>query len=94
MNDAQAELRKILDGTVPDELESLTHDELTTVIAACEDNVREQETALATNEQIKATAAALKEMRGPFKDAIKYQRAVQRYAAIMRDQQGGAGDPS
>lgn len=92
MNDPQAQLnklRKILDGTVPDELDALDREELTQVIARCEDNVREQETALSDNEQITATKATLKEMVGPFRDAIKYQRAKQRYAAIMRELKGG-----
>lgn len=82
-------LRKVLDDTAVEELEAQDRESLTATIARCEDNVREQEQARADCTELTAAKERVKEIDGPFKDAIKYQRAKQRYAAILREQAGG-----
>lgn len=76
---------KILGQTKLDELMSMSTEELKNQIAKAESNISTVEIELKENESIKALRDELKETVGPFKDAIKVQRAIQRFCASRLD---------
>lgn len=83
------DLRKVLAPGVPEDLEALDRSGLMKVIADCEDNVREQESAMAEDEELAAARQQARDYAAGYRDAIKAQRAKQRYASIMLDSKGG-----
>lgn len=68
------------------DLASMNDEQLAKVIAQSELNIREQETALAADGEVDDAKQRLAELVGPYKDAIKEQRAKQRIASYLRDQ--------
>jgi uncharacterized small protein (DUF1192 family) len=76
-----AKVAKVLGSEKISELSALSVEELKTQIAQAEKNISDAETELSENESIKALKDELKETVGPFKDAIKYQRMIQRFCS-------------
>ncbi len=66
----------------------MSKEDLRATIVRCENNVKTSEEARANSEQLQAAKATVKEIDGPFRDAIKYQRAKQRYAALRLEETG------
>lgn len=83
-----AKLRKVMPDSMPEELEALDRDGLMRRIADSESNIREAESSRDDNEQLGAARELVKELAGPYRDAIKVQRAIQRYALLMLEQRG------
>lgn len=81
-------LLKLLPEGVYETFMGMPIDELRGEIARCEENIRETEDARDQDHELKAQIEKLKEMKGPYTDAIKAQRARQRLAAIVIDQRG------
>ena len=78
-------LRKKLGDDLCDELEALDSESLRNRIVAAESNIQISEDALAENEEVQALKESLKEAVGPFRDAIKHQRAVARFCSLSLD---------
>ena len=71
-----------------EELNTLASDDLRATLVRCETNIKESEEAKEASEQLQAAQAAAKLIAEPFADAIKYQRAKQRFAALCLDDNG------
>ena len=81
-------LLKLLPDGIYEDYQSKTVDELRNEIARCEANIREVEDARDADAELKAQADKLKEMKGPYTDGIKAQRARQRLAAVVIQDRG------
>lgn len=91
MNTTDAKVRKllkILDESAVEELDAMDHDTLRTTIVRSEAHIRESEDARDACEPLQVAKATVKELKAPFDDAVKYQRAKQRYAAMRLEEQG------
>ena len=69
-------------------LEALGTDDLRKRITTCEQNIAESERAQAADEALAEAKQTVKTLAAPYKDAIKAQRAQQRYALILLEQRG------
>jgi len=83
-------IRLIGGAEVMEALQAKSADELRAYMGEVEAEVRDAEVALKENPKIKELAAALREARGPFRDAITQGRARQRYARELLDAKGAA----
>jgi hypothetical protein len=81
-------LRKIIPPGVPEELEALAPEELKKRIVDSESNVREAEQSRDNDEHLQAARQVMKDLSEPYREAIKVQRAMQRYALLMLESKG------
>ena len=73
---------KLIGHTKFEELTSLPVEDLKREIVKAEKNVATAENDLKENESIKTLKEDLKECTAPYKDAIKCQRAIQRFCSF------------
>jgi len=85
-----AKLKKTLSQTAVDELDAMSKDDLRATIVRCESNIKEAEDARDNCTELTEAKLKVKEIDGPFRDAVKYQRAKQRYAALRLEESGAA----
>jgi uncharacterized small protein (DUF1192 family) len=85
----QEKLAKVIGAEGMSVLDSLSRDELKSRVAAVEGEIRESEQARDADQAIKDAVDVLKNLRGPYNDAIERGRAIQRYAAIRIAELGG-----
>lgn len=83
-------LIKTLPTGVPEELAAMQTDELEHVISRSEHNVREQEDAMRADETLAAAKERVNDLASAYRDAIKVQRAKQRFCAILISEGGKA----
>ena len=83
-------LRKIMPSNMPEELESMSDEELEKRIVECAHNRKEAVDAMLNNEKLKLLKDEIKEVRRPFKDAIKCQDAIRDYALDLLEKRGKA----
>lgn len=83
-------LIKTLPTGVPEELAAMSVDELEHAISRSEHNVREQEDAMRADETLAAAKERVNDLASAYRDAIKTQRAKQRFASIMIGEKGKA----
>lgn len=82
-------IRKKLSSTEVEELEALTSDqELRDRIARCEANVEESERARDNDDDLKDLKQQAKDAAAPYRDAIKHQRLIAKYATLLRETRG------
>ena len=79
---------KILPQVVIDELQALGADDLQHSLAQCESNISEQETLMSEDENLAAAKLNVKDLSAAYRDAIKYQRAKQRFCSILLQEKG------
>jgi len=83
-------LRKIIGLTLADELEALAAAALQARIIASEANIATTEQAQGTDEQLDAAKSQVKELAAPYRDAVRNQRAIQRYCHHQLEAKGKA----
>lgn len=66
------------------QLTEMTSEQLDQATRQAELNIREQEAAMASDEELAAAKARVKELKEPYDTAIKEQRALQRIASYLQ----------
>lgn len=79
---------KILPQAVIDEMQSFDAADLQRTLATCESNISEQETLMSEDDTLSAAKLNVKDLSAGYRDAIKYQRAKQRYCSILLQDKG------
>lgn len=83
-----SKLRKILPPGLPEDIEAMSPDELQKRIVDSESNIKEAEASRDNDEQLKGARELVKDLSEPYRDAMKVQRAIQRYALLILESKG------
>ena len=81
-------LRKKMPDGLPEELESMDAEGLKDRVIRCQANIMEVQKELKDNHRLNALKEEIKEIRGPFSDAIKAQRSICEYAMMQLEDKG------
>lgn len=81
-------LRKKLSETEVEELEAMDDSQLKDRIARCEANVEESERARDNDDELRSLKEQVKDAAGPYRDSVKHQRLIAKYATLMRESRG------
>lgn len=81
-------LQKLLSSETCEALEALDAEGLRRRVIDAEAAVAESETAREADEELSALKEQAKEAAAPYKETIKYQRAIQRYCHLMMEAKG------
>jgi phosphoenolpyruvate carboxylase len=81
-------LQKIIPEDMCADLEALDDQALLQRIAQSEANLAENEEAQKADEELQAMKTAMKELKAPYREAAKLQRAIQRYCHELRAARG------
>lgn len=85
---AHEKLLETIGQDTADEMAAMSADDLRVKIASTEAEIRDAEVALKETPAIMEAKQALADLTGPFKDARKRGRAVQRHARELLDAKG------
>ena len=81
-------LRKILPSGLPEDIEEMSPEDLKKRIVDSESNLKETEQSRDNDEQLKGARELVKDLSEPYRDAMKVQRATQRYALLILESKG------
>ncbi len=81
-------LQKVIPEDMCADLEALDDQALLQRIAQSEANLAENEAAQQADEELQALKVTMKEIKAPYREAAKLQRAIQRYCHELRAARG------